>query len=378
MQIERLKTGDFEEAMETMATAFEFKSPRDFPMLLPQIYQPTEELMKAIYAIRLDGRIVSAVGVHPRDWQVGDSTLKLAGIGGVCTLHDYRGKGLMKAIMERCLTDMKAEGFHLSWLGGQRQRYQYYGYERCGNVYDFDLRVANLRHSRRATPDIRFEPMGGHYVDRVATARAFHEAKPIHVRRSQEDFVLYLLSGYCEPWFALDSDENVIGYFAQVDGGVREISSQNVEVTLDILHAWANYLEQDIHVVVQPDDVSLARSLGQLAERVSVNATGNWQVFDWRATLRALLEVRRDTQGISEGKLRIQIDETRLDLEVCASGVNCLVGEGPPDLQLTHFDAHRVLFGPTRPGDGAPIPESARILESWAPLPLGFMRGDSV
>ncbi len=123
MQVERLKTGDFEEAMETMATAFEFKSPRDFPMLLPQIYQPTEELMKAIYAIRLDGRIVSAVGVHPRDWQVGDSTLKLAGIGGVCTLHDYRGKGLMKAIMERCLTDMKAEGFHLSWLGGQRQRY---------------------------------------------------------------------------------------------------------------------------------------------------------------------------------------------------------------------------------------------------------------
>ena len=62
-----------------MGLAFGFDPPRDFPMLLPQIYRPTGELMKAIYAIRRDGRIVSAVGVHPRDWQVGETTLKARG-----------------------------------------------------------------------------------------------------------------------------------------------------------------------------------------------------------------------------------------------------------------------------------------------------------
>ena len=104
--IERLKGGDFQEAMDTMGTAFGFSSSRDFPMLLPQIYRPTDVLMKAIYAIRRDGKIVSAVGVHPRDWQVGDTTLKLAGIGGVCTLNEYRNQGLMKALMDRCVADM--------------------------------------------------------------------------------------------------------------------------------------------------------------------------------------------------------------------------------------------------------------------------------
>jgi GNAT superfamily N-acetyltransferase len=376
--IERLKGEDFQEAMEAMGTAFGFAPDRDFPMLLPQIYRPTDELMQALYAIRRDGRIVSIVGSHPRDWQVGDTMLKLGGIGGVATLSEYRGEGLMKALMDRAVANMKSEGYHLSWLGGHRHRYQYYGYEKCGYSLQYSLRQVTLRHAGQIERDITFVPMGEHYTEQVKTAKSFHEAKPVHVRRSQDDFMLYLISGYCKPWAALDTDDRMIGYISVRDGGVREIASESTQASLDILFAWARKTEQDVNVTVQPSDVGLARSLSEVAEGVSVNGTGNWQIYDWEATLDALMRVKHATAGSIEGECRIAIGEERFKLFVTDDRVGCQATEEVPDLKLTPFQAHRFLFGPTRPSEVIDIPDAARAVESWLPLPLSFLRADSV
>jgi len=377
--IERLTADDFQEAMDFMGMAFSFQSPRDFPMLLPQIYRPTDEWMRCNYAIRRDGQIVSVVGAYPRVWQIGDETLKLSGIGGVCTHPDYRGQGLMKQLMERAVADMKLEGYHISWLGGQRQRYQYYGYEKCGNESHFALRRANIRHAGVEPRDINFEPMGAHYSDRISAAKAFHEAKPIHVRRSQEDFVLYLLSGYSEPWVALDADE-VIGYLVTTpdNRGIREIASQNAETSLDMLFAWSNRIDKDLRVNVQPDDVELLRALADLSESADVSGSGNWQVFDWATTLQATMKVKHKPRGLAEGTLRIGIGEETYLATVDSTDASCVRVEEGAEISLTPFAAHRVLFGPARPSDSAEIPDSARILEAWAPLPLGFLRADCV
>ena len=378
--IERLTADDFQEAMDFMDMAFGFDSPRDFPMLLPQIYRPTDEWMRCNYAIRREGQIVSVVGAYPREWQIGDVTLKLSGIGGVCTHPDYRGQGLMKALMERAVADMKSEGCHISWLGGQRQRYQYYGYEKCGNESHFALRRANIRHAKLEPRDIRFEPMGAAYTDRISAASAFHEAKPIHIQRSQEDFVLYLLSGYSEPWVALDGNEKVIGYLVTTPDtrGIREIASQNTETSLDMLVAWSSRIDSDLRVCVQPYDVELLRALADLAESVDVSGSGNWQVFDWATTLQAVMKVKHVTKGLAEGTVRIGIGEETYLASVDSKGVSCVRDEGEADISLTPLAAHRVLFGPARPSDGVEISDSTRILESWAPLPLGFMRADCV
>lgn len=378
--IERLKGDDFQEAMDTMGEAFGFAPHRDFPMLLPQIYRPTDELMQAIYAIRRDGRIVSAVGVHPREWQVGDTTLKLGGIGGVCTLDAYRGQGLMKALMDRAVADMKAEGFHLSWLGGQRQRYQYYGFEKCGNVIEYTLGPANFRHAGLEKQDLKFEPMGEYYSDRVAVARGFHEAKPMHVNRSQEDFVLYLLSGHCEPWFALDADGNVVGYLVTTAGrnSIREIAAESTATAVQIIVDWSHHIDERVTVTVQPDDVPLSREMNGMAESVRVGGSGNWQIFDWETTLDALMKVNCETRGLMAGEVRLGIGDEVFRLGVDKDGASCARDSGKLDWSLTPFEAHRVLFGPGQVTDVAAVPEPARILEAWTPLPLGFMRGDSV
>ena len=52
----------------------------------------------------------------------------------------------MQQLMVHCVQTAPAEGFHLSWLGGQRQRYGYSGYEKCGVYYRLTLSPTNVRH----------------------------------------------------------------------------------------------------------------------------------------------------------------------------------------------------------------------------------------
>ena len=70
MKVEQLTANDFEEAMDFMNLVFGAHGPHDFASLLPALYQPTDELMKCIWAIRESGRIVAIVGYHPLEWKV--------------------------------------------------------------------------------------------------------------------------------------------------------------------------------------------------------------------------------------------------------------------------------------------------------------------
>ena len=49
--------------------------------------------------------------------------LKMGGICGVSTHAAHRIKVYMSLLMNHCVQYMKDRGFHLSYLGGQRQRY---------------------------------------------------------------------------------------------------------------------------------------------------------------------------------------------------------------------------------------------------------------
>ena len=107
-RIVQLTAADYGEAMDLLNYAFSFShGPHDFPSLLPKIYRPTEELMSCNYAIRRDGRLVAAVGIFPLTWHVGGAELRVACIGGVSTHPQYRGRGLMRALMRHCVAESR-------------------------------------------------------------------------------------------------------------------------------------------------------------------------------------------------------------------------------------------------------------------------------
>ncbi|MEE2658303.1 MAG: GNAT family N-acetyltransferase [Candidatus Latescibacterota bacterium] len=64
----------------------------------------------------VDGRIVGALRIWDRQLHVGETPVRIAGIGGVCTDPDFRGRGIASALTNRAQHFMSREGFDLGLL----------------------------------------------------------------------------------------------------------------------------------------------------------------------------------------------------------------------------------------------------------------------
>ncbi len=379
LDVVQLTGAEFDEAIGFLDGVFGEHRPHDFATLLPSIYQPCDELMSCNHALRVDGRIRAIVGLFPIDWQVGGRLLKVGGIGGVSTHPGDRGKGYMGVLMRHCVERMKAEGFHLSWLGGQRQRYGYFGYEKCGQTVSFDLGPANLRHAGPETAGLRFEALEPGHSERLEQAWVMHRAQRVHCRRRKPWFHRYLRAWYNRPHAALDGSGEMAGYLvAGGEGGqVVELVGRDQETALAMAPAWVQARDAgSVRFTLPPERRGLVRGLGAVAESVSVASSGNWQVFDWAATVEALMGV---CDGLPEGEADLGIEGYgKLRVRVRDGRVECRREDAGGGVTWDPRTAMRVLFGPLAPELVTDVPPALDALRAWCPLPLGWLRPDGV
>lgn len=375
----QLSGADFDEAIAFLDGVFGEHRPHDFATLLPSIYQPSDELMSCNHALRVDGRIRAIVGLFPIDWQVGGRLLKVGGIGGVSTHPGDRGKGYMGVLMRHCVERMKAEGFHLSWLGGQRQRYGYFGYEKCGQTVSVDLGPANLRHACPAPAELRFEALEPGHSGRLEQAWRMHQAQRVHCRRRKPWFHRYLRAWYNRPHAALDASGEMAGYLvATPDGGqVVELVGRDEETALAMAPAWVQARHAgSVRFSLPPEQRGLVRRLAAVGESVSVASSGNWQVFDWAATVEALMGV---CDSLPEGEADVGIEGYgTLRMRVRDGRPECRREDASDGDNWDPATAMRALFGPLAADLVTAVPPALGALQGWCPLPLGWLRPDGV
>lgn len=375
----QLTGADFDEAIAFLDGVFGEHRPHDFATLLPSIYQPCDELMSCNHALRVDGRIRAIVGLFPIDWQVGGRRLKVGGIGGVSTHPGDRGKGYMGVLMRHCVERMKAEGFHLSWLGGQRQRYGYFGYEKCGQTVSVDLGPANVRHALPAPAGLRFEALEPGHSGRLEQAWEMHQAQRVHCRRRKPWFHRYLRAWYNRPHAALDASGEMTGYLvATPDAGqVVELVGRDEETALAMAPAWVQARDAgSVRFSLPPERQGLVRRLAAVGESVSVASSGNWQIYDWAATVEALMGV---CDSLPEGDTAIGIEGYgTLRMRVRDGRPECRLEDAAGGVTWDPATAMRALFGPLTADLVTAVPPALGALRGWCPLPLGWLRPDGV
>jgi GNAT superfamily N-acetyltransferase len=85
--------------------------------------------LKNIYFVRDKGRMVSTLNLIPVTWSIGGIKLKVAEMGYVGTLPEYRGKGLIRKLVEEYHEDVEAQGYDLAVIEGIPYFYRQFGYE---------------------------------------------------------------------------------------------------------------------------------------------------------------------------------------------------------------------------------------------------------
>lgn len=351
------------------------RKPHDFSRLIPKVYGPGVEC-SGIHALAIkDGRIRGCVGVHPFSLTVADVELRVGYVGSVSVHPAARGEGVMKRLMDMQLERARQQKLDMLVLGGQRQRYEYYGFEPCGGTYCYHISGACMRHALKdvATGGVAFERL----VDETAVeaAYAFYMTQPVTGARTKQSFVPAAISFNGEPWL-ITRDNKPIGYLIAADGHeeLRELVTERTEDIAVAIKAWAAAQGQkDLHVLAAPHQVALNRVLAAFAEGYSIGQNGMVNCLNPEKVIGAYMRLKSEASPLDDGVMRLSIKgHNTLRIAVQAGRVDVSLTQEPADATLEWLEAAQLLFGFNR--FGAPQVSSPR---GWFPLPLSIPVADT-
>jgi hypothetical protein len=98
----------------------------------PHLFQDKPSYLARNILIRDCGDIVGNVSIHPVSLRLEEVVLMAGGIGQVGAHPQRRGEGIMTTLLNDAIERMRRQEMPISILGGDRQRYGWFGWERGG------------------------------------------------------------------------------------------------------------------------------------------------------------------------------------------------------------------------------------------------------
>ena len=143
MEIRKAKPSEFNIVDEVFCVSFGFKKEND-------VAQPVSKEDVRYVAIE-DSKIISAIYVPAFNMNFDGNSVKMAGIGGVSTLPQYRRKGAIRSIFDTLLKDIYKEGFVFSYLYPfSTAYYKKFGYEKACDRVKYTIKTMALPQSEKS------------------------------------------------------------------------------------------------------------------------------------------------------------------------------------------------------------------------------------
>jgi predicted acetyltransferase len=370
--IRTLHVDEFDDFMRYLERAFGH-SKGWFERHLPHIYQPTERACSQGYVVAEDGEIRSHVGVHPIESVTAGLPLSIGGIGAVSTAPEARGKGYMTRLLDHAIDEMRRLDYPVSWLAGDRQRYNTFGWENASTLY-------NLGFTRRSIGRNPVEPIEIEEVypdEALATIRRFYAEPACYTERP--DLEIQMQKADLRFWIAEDG-------YAVLAGQDREhirirelVSASGREInTIQALMDWNDSARAEWSLSSW-DEARLTRVLPYAAgwER---GYSGMYRINDLTALLQAvkphLTERAAGVRNLSVTLALRERDRTTFTTLTVEDGeVDVSPGKGNAPIALSPVSAARLFIG------GPPVPEADALpegLKALLPVPVYVLPLDDV
>ncbi len=319
--------------------------PHDFAQLLPKVYaQPGFAPKHVVYA-GPKGELLALVGLHTIDLRLEDQSLRCGIIGTVCVHPQHRGKGHMKHLMPMAEEMARQQGCQLMLLGGQRQRYNFFGFEQGGIIARLEVTRTNLRLAGVTDPgDITFVTL--EQAPPVALDQVYqrYQTQQMVGERTLEEFARVLRS-YDGQGYAILRGNTTLGYLYAVDGHWQGFALEEEDMLPTALAAWQNIQKQrSTRVVLGLHQRQLLRQIGDMAEGAALADSLMMRVLDWQTVLQKLMRFRHQGLPLAEGDTIVSIDGQRLRIQGSSRGVMVKPTRDKPLWTLTHNQAVTRMF----------------------------------
>ena len=203
------------------------------------------ELKSKNYWLIFQGeQLIGATQIFILPIRVGISTLEIGGIGGVCTLPEFRKQGFNEALLNHCLDQMKKLNLDLTMLGGIPNYYHRYGYVPIFPNYQFKVQTRKLFEFEQTHSIRKFTPEDLPGLERLFQ-QEFSELTGTHVRTSE--FWQYQFKLTPAIYVAENAEKQLTGY-VWLDTGkqirIKEAVSENGSAIESLLRFVAEEAHQ--------------------------------------------------------------------------------------------------------------------------------------
>ena len=328
--------------------------PHDFRQLIPKVY--AHPGFAPFHAVAVeDGRIRGNVAMLPMTVHVGESALRGGYIGSVSVHPRFRSKGYMKGLMQMLIEDAKRQGYDFMSLGGQRQRYQHFGFARYGCCFSFSLEQANARHALPKETPFTFVPAGKNHAGQMA---ALHAKQPLYCERPH---FLEALRTYGGAPYAIMNGDAFSGYLVALGDEITELCLADERGLPAVAAAWLRE-HKGCAVLCGGEKTERIRALNAFAECYTVGPSAMLKVLNWERTLNAVMNLRplqdgeRTVRIEGAGTYRLKAQNGKAEVSPCSS---------QPDFVWTEVQAVEALFSPLN-ALFTPDP----VLRAWLPFAL--------
>lgn len=367
---------DMEELIDFINMVFSMlRIPHNFVEVLPKVYAGDAPRSEIHEIAREGGRLCGVVGLLPYEMKVAGDTLSVGYIGSVSVHPRVRGRGVMRELMLRQIEKAKEAGLDLLALGGQRQRYEYYGFSGCGSRLRYTISKSNVRHvlSGVDTQGISFRLLEDGDAEK---ALSIYEKQLMTCGRTKENIIKALRS-YWNDALAVCRDGQMIGYaMASGDGrSIYELTLESEDVLPAVLRAW---IEQKnvplVSIVSTPYDTQRNVFFGGVSEGSSIASDEMFLCLKPDRVIEAMMRYKRMAIPMEDGEVKLGFGGFgTIHIAVSGESISVCRTEEEPDIALDDRHAHEFVFGHDR---SAWLHEDAKTPRGWFPLHLHLMEAD--
>lgn len=385
-KIVRLAAEDYDYAVDFLNLVFsQANDPHDFERMLPKMWKRDDEHMGRHLAVKRDGRILAMLGVYPLPVVIGGKKLIFSTVGNVATHLTERNRGLMARLMDEAMIELDRIEADAARLGGNRQRYNRYGFEHGGSCYNFNITDKNIQNTLGDLSDkYRFVKIERNDEAFMKRSQELFYQQPFFVDRIDiENFYLTMCAWKNKPWAAFDENSNMIGYLvASPDGrNIAEQVADSTEHLMDMLGAWVTKNGVgSIHLKTAPWELSINQQLGRICERYDVSCASMFKIRRWDVIIDALFSLKSQIIPLPDGEVVIGIEDYgNILIGSDHNKTLCTRTNKNADINIDRLNATRLIFGPFPPSAVSVIPRNVAMqLNAWFPLPLSWNGQDRV
>ena len=369
--------------MDLVNLSFGFTDPaHQIFELLPKYYREEYRPQDSNYVvIDEEGNLAAAVGAYDHELMVCGHRIPCRGIGNVGVHPDHRRKGYMKIAMNKALEDMIADGIAISTLGGRRQRYQYFGYDKAGPLYSFEISSQNVQHVLgNRTPNYTVQVVTDPTDPVLREISVLNHTRAVNPCRPLARY-LDIANSWRARLLAIAEEDRLVGYCI-VDGSnsLSEFQIARDEDLMDTLKALHDFFGGTYHIGLPPHEHTYIAALESLSENTQLNNAMHFNILNYRLVTEAFLALKLTYTNLPDGELSFLIhgyagdERIRVTVKDGTPVVETIPDTIPVDYELSHLRAIAFLFAPFC----CERDTACSLARLWFPLPICMARADEV